>query len=195
MSLCGTRLQSGMPLMSSIDPYGHGDIPPSDFRVRTSWPIDRSPSGEGSHSYQRRIMRLCPWPQPTPQASSDPSSTGVTVRSVSVGLFFVAFINLWVTYSETVVHASRLNLSVFQLTLLATFVVLVAVINPLLSRIRASAALTEPELITVVAIAIVGAVVPASGVTGFLIGVISTPLYFASPENGWAEFYHPNLPS
>jgi hypothetical protein len=134
-------------------------------------------------------------PQPTPQASSDPSSTGVTVRSVSVGLFFVAFINLWVTYSETVVHASRLNLSVFQLTLLATFVVLVAVINPLLSRIRASAALTEPELITVVAIAIVGAVVPASGVTGFLIGVISTPLYFASPENGWAEFYHPNLPS
>lgn len=130
-------------------------------------------------------------PDLTPSAHSLPR--GLTLRSVAVGFGFVAFINLWVTYAETVVHASRLNLSVFQLTLLACFVILIAVVNPVAARIRSTLALTESELITVVAIAIVGAVVPASGVTGFLIGVISTPYYFASPENGWAEFYHPNM--
>ena len=55
---------------------------------------------------------------------------GLTLRSVGLGLGAVVFINLWVTYAETVVHASRLNLSFFQLTLMAVFVLLVGVVNP-----------------------------------------------------------------
>ncbi|MBT4139976.1 MAG: hypothetical protein HOE48_18810 [Candidatus Latescibacteria bacterium] len=54
---------------------------------------------------------------------------------------------------------------------------------------------TRPELMAIVAIGMVGSVVPASGITGFLVGVISTPFYFATPENSWADFYHPNLNS
>lgn len=43
------------------------------------------------------------------------------------------------------------------------------------------------------AIGLVGSVVPTSGVTGFLVGIIGSPIYFATPENGWAEYYHPHL--
>jgi hypothetical protein len=47
----------------------------------------------------------------------------------------------------------------------------------------------------IIAIGMVGAVVPASGVTGFLMGVISVPFYFATPENQWADYYHSHLNS
>ena len=108
---------------------------------------------------------------------------GITFRSVAVGLGAVVFINLWVTYAETVVHASRLNLSYFQLTLMAVFLVLVAAVNPFLKLWGVQFAFSASELLAIVAIGMVGSVVPASGVTGFLIGVISTPIYFATPEN------------
>lgn len=120
---------------------------------------------------------------------------GVTVKSVSTGLFVVVFINLWVTYAETIVHASRLNLSVFQLTLMAVLLFLISVINPILKGLSYKQAFSPQELMAIIAIGMVGCVVPASGITGFLIGVISTPFYFATPENGWADFYHPYLSS
>lgn len=118
---------------------------------------------------------------------------GASPRAILIGLGTVVFINLWVTYSETVVHASRLNLSFFQLTLFAVFILLVVLVNPLLRSVGPRLALEPAELLSIVAIGMVGCVVPASGVTGFLIGVISTPVYFATPENGWAEYYHPHF--
>lgn len=131
------------------------------------------------------------------QAKETPNQApqGVTPKSIATGLFVVVFINLWVTYAETVVHASRLSLSVFQLTLMAVFVVLIFAINPQLKQWFPRFTFTRPELMAIVAIGMVGCVVPASGITGFLVGVISTPFYFATPENSWADFYHPNLNS
>ena len=130
------------------------------------------------------------------ELQADPAgepARGITLRSVALGIGIVVFINLWVTYAETVVKTSRLNLSVFQITLLAIFIVLIGVVNPLIKSINRRYAYAPAELLSVVAIGIVGCVVPTSGITGFLIGVISTPFYFSTPENGWAEYYHPNL--
>ena len=124
-----------------------------------------------------------------------PAERGLTFRSVGLGLGIVVFINLWVTYAETVVHSSRLNLSYFQLTLMAVFLILVAVVNPFLKMCSPRIAFSPSELLAIVAIGMVGCVVPASGITGFLIGVIATPIYFSTPENRWAEFYHPHLNS
>ena len=123
------------------------------------------------------------------------SERGLTLRAVGVGIAAVVLINLWVTYAETVVRTSRLNLSFFQLTLLAIFIVLVCAINPVYRRFVGRAALSPSELLVIVAIGMVGSVVPTSGVTGFLVGVTASPMYFATPENRWAEFYHPNLSS
>ncbi|MSS72034.1 MAG: hypothetical protein EXS64_11155 [Candidatus Latescibacteria bacterium] len=128
---------------------------------------------------------------------------GLTLRASALGVIGVVFINLWVTYAENVVHASRLNLSYFQITLLAVLIALVGGINPMLGwagrrtggRYPWIAPLSQGELLVVVAVGIVGGVVPTSGVTGFLLGVIASPFYFASPENGWTDYYHPHLSS
>jgi len=128
---------------------------------------------------------------------------GLTLRASALGVIVVVFINLWVTYAENVVHASRLNLSYFQITLLAVLIALVGGINPLLGwagrrsggRYPWMGPLSHGELLVVAAVGIVGATVPTSGVTGFLLGVIASPFYFASPENGWADYYHPHLSS
>ena len=140
--------------------------------------------------------------RPDREAKADGAATGVgpperglSFRSVGIGIAAVVFINLWVTYAETVVRTSRLNLSFFQLTLLSIFIVLVCAVNPLLKRILGRPALTSSELLVIVAIGMVGSVVPTSGITGFLVGVIASPIYFATPENQWAEFYHPHLTS
>ncbi len=143
-------------------------------------------------SEQQRAQFSTPSNEVDPQLDTE---RGITLRSVTVGLLVVIVTNLWATYAETVVHASRLNLSYFQLTLMALFLVLLAIANPLLKLWNIRFAFSPSELLAIVAIGMVGSVVPASGVTGFLIGVISTPIYFATTENGWAEFYHPHLDS
>ena len=121
------------------------------------------------------------------------SRSGLSLRAAGVGLGTVIFINLWVTYAETVLHTSRLSLSFFQLPLLFVFLLLLGIVNPLLRRTKWIRPLAAPELLAIVAIGVVGCVVPASGVAGFLIGVISVPIYFATPENAWEEYYHPHL--
>ena len=80
-----------------------------------------------------------------------PAERGLTFRSVGLGLGIVVFINLWVTYAETVVHSSRLNLSYFQLTLMAVFLILVAVVNPFLKMCSPRIAFSPSELLATVA--------------------------------------------
>ena len=116
--------------------------------------------------------------QEVPQVAHE---RGLTVRAVILGIGIVIFINLWVTYAETVVHASRLSLSFFQLPLLFIFLILLCMVNPLLKRIGFASPFSPSELLTIIAIGMVGAVVPTSGVAGFLICVISVPFYFATP--------------
>lgn len=115
------------------------------------------------------------------------------MRAAILSIAIVIFINLWVTYAETVVHSSRLSLSFFQLPLLFIFIVLLGLINPVLKRFPLIRPFSPSELLVIVAVGMVGAVVPASGVAGFMMGIISVPFYFATPENQWTEYYHQNL--
>jgi hypothetical protein len=49
-----------------------------------------------------------------PKKQVSKSREGITLRSVCIGVLAVVAINLWVTYAETVVRSSRLNLSFFS---------------------------------------------------------------------------------
>ena len=131
----------------------------------------------------------------SPEHVSQVSERGVTLRAVTLGLSIVVMINLWVTYSVTIAGSSRLNLNYFQLTLLFCFILLVAVVNPIFKLIRRGFAFSPSELLAIVAIGIVGSVTPASGITGFFLGIIGSPFYYAAPENQWVEFYYPHLSS
>ena len=122
------------------------------------------------------------------------SPKGLTLRSVLLGFGVVALINLWIAYSEYVAHSSRLNLSHFPMALFILFLTIVTILNPLLKTMKQRFALSPSELLVIVAMGFVGGAIPATGLTGNFLGVLSSPYYFATPENKWAELYHPNIP-
>lgn len=116
-----------------------------------------------------------------------PPGRGVTVRAVLLGAGTALLVNVWITYAEYVVHASRMNLSHFPVALLAAYLVIATLVR----RWRFSAG----EVATVLAMGLVATAVPTSGLMGFWLGVMAAPFYFAAPENRWAELYHPHIPT
>ena len=111
-----------------------------------------------------------------------------------MGLGFSALVNYWITYSEYISHSSRMNLSQFPLALFAAFVALV-VVNGVLRLVWPGAGLVQGELLLVLSMGTVAAVIPTCGIAGFLMGVVASPHYFASPENRWGEMILPYLPT
>ncbi len=123
-----------------------------------------------------------------------PETGAVTLRAVTLGLTMVLGVNFWITTSEYVIHASRMQLAHLPLALFAAFL-LIALTNGVVRRLTPDHALKEAELLTVLAMGFVGAAIPTSGITGFLMGVLASVYYFATPENQWAAYLHPYLPS
>ena len=54
--------------------------------------------------------------------------------------------------------------------------------------------LSPSEWITVFSMGMISAIGPNYGVSGYLVGMMASPYYFATPENRWAEYLHPQLP-
>ena len=55
--------------------------------------------------------------------------------------------------------------------------------------------LSKGEWHAILAMGIVGAALPCFGLTGYLIGYITAPYYFATEENAWAKHLYPHLPN
>jgi hypothetical protein len=87
-----------------------------------------------------------------------------------------------------------MNISHFPMALLCTYVLIVFG-NQSIRRFLPAAALKRNELLVVLAMGLVGAAVPAYGLTSFFLGMISVPYYRATPENQWADLVHPHLPT
>ena len=110
------------------------------------------------------------------------------------GISVVILLNAWMAYCEYVVRASRLNGSHFPVALVAAIGALVLVVWPLLTSIGGKDwGLSTPERHIVLMMGLIGAAIPANGLTGFMMGIIATPYYYATPENNWASF-HPYIP-
>ncbi|MDA0709448.1 MAG: hypothetical protein O3B73_04475 [bacterium] len=118
--------------------------------------------------------------------------SGITLRAVATGLVIVLVIAVWATYVELSARSSRLTMGHFPLALFALLLVVLGA-NHLLPRLRVSA-LSPAELLVIVSMGLVGAVIPVDGIAGYLLGIISSFYYFATPENQWGDYFHPYLP-
>ena len=123
-------------------------------------------------------------------ASPYPKATG---RGVLVGCCFVAWINFWISYAEYIVHASRMNISHYPVALFISYFIFAASI-PLLRQLSSWLILNSADMAIILAMGMVGAMVPTSGLMGFFLGIIATPFYFATAVNRWGEFFHPHIP-
>ena len=127
-----------------------------------------------------------------PPASS--STQAVTVRGLAVGLGMALLVIVWNTYVEYIAHTARMNITHFPIALFVPYTVL-ALGNAGLRRRRIPWALTSAEMLTVVAMGLIAAAVPAYGLTSYFLGMISVPFYLATPENQWADYFHQYLPT
>ncbi len=128
------------------------------------------------------------------EVSAPHSRLGVTRRSILLGLLLVCAEVAVITFSEPVVRSSQMNISHFPVGFFMWFVAVVLFLNPLLKRVGVRYGLSSSELFAIVAVGLMGAHVPNSGLVGFFLGMLAAPYYFASPENRWAELLHPNIP-
>jgi len=120
---------------------------------------------------------------------------GLTLRSILVGFLFVLFIDWLILFAIFRVGSIYLVYGHMDVALLLPFVVLVAIVNPLLAWLSPRLQLRKPELAIIFAMGLVAMVVPEFRLTGFFLGVIASPRYFATTENGYAEFLQPYVPT
>ena len=112
-------------------------------------------------------------------------------RPVALGLGIVLIINVADTFITNVVGSSLLTLEHFPIILMMLYLPVIFLLNPFVRLLRGRA-LTTPELVASMVIGFLGAAIPA--VIRDVMRYITSPFYFASGENQWAEYVLPYLP-
>ncbi|MCH2663937.1 hypothetical protein MK139_06305 [bacterium] len=131
---------------------------------------------------------------PTQSAYPTPVESRLTLRSLICGLILAIVVIVWNTYVEYIAHTARMNITHFPIALFVPYTVL-TLVNALFRKLGAVWAFTSAELLTMLAMGLVGAAVPAYGLTSYFLGMIAIPYYLATPENQWAGFFHQYLPT
>ena len=117
-----------------------------------------------------------------------------TLRSVPLGLFMVAFVNILDPYSKYILHSSLFACDYMPLGVVLPFLLIVGGLNLLWRWVWPATALSRGELLIIFIMGLVGSTVPTFGLTGYLISCIASPYYFASPENQWEQHFHALIP-
>ncbi len=118
----------------------------------------------------------------------------ITSRSLATGLILAIVLNVWVTYGTYILHSSRMSVAHLPISALALFLLVVFVYNPFVRGIAQQAAFTGRELALIFCILLISSLIPGKAFVSYFLTIISTPFYFAQPENQWAELFHPYLP-
>ena len=127
--------------------------------------------------------------------AGSPRYERLTVRALLLGLLMVVALNFAAPYSAFVMHSSHLATNYFPLGVAFPFFFLVAIVNVGVKLVRPSWAFKPHELAIAFIMGIVTSAIPTYGVTGYLLSIIASPFYRASPENAWAEHFHEFIPS
>ncbi len=127
------------------------------------------------------------------QAGAPTRTSGLTWRSLVLGLLMVLIVCLGAPYAIWVLGSSEISWSFFPISVGFSFVCLI-LFNVLLKTLAPRRALRPAELITVVVMGLVTTGIPIFMV-GFVLSIPTTPHYFASAENQWDQYIIPYLPA
>jgi hypothetical protein len=120
--------------------------------------------------------------------------SGVTLRSVILGLLVIITITTISPYAQFVMKSTVLTADHFSLSTVILFSTILMIFNVFLSRFRASFALTPQELIVIFLMGMVAAGLTTNGFVAPFVAVVTAPYLHATPENRWAEYFLPYLP-
>ena len=115
----------------------------------------------------------------------------MTRRAIFIGLVMAAVISVWPAYSSMIVRSSRADYAHLSVAFLVPFVFLL--LFDLLAK-RCGTGLSSSELLTICCIGTVAANSQGEWLSGYFLGIIASPTYFATPENRWEELLLAYLP-
>ena len=120
-------------------------------------------------------------------------NSGVTIRSVIVGIILIPANAYWVTKAEVVwatIHATVL--SMFFNVIFTLFIL--SILNLILKKFLPSLAFTPSELLTIYVILCIATSLFGHDMLQILVPVMTYAFWFATPENGWKELFWGYLP-
>lgn len=128
------------------------------------------------------------------QTASIPHTRGITLRAIAIGLVVAILISAWTTFSRTVASTSSVNITHLPVSFFALFMLVVTANLVLRTRLHWEG-LSASELLTVLAMGLISAMIPARGLTGIWLAMMAAPFYLSNPENGWIDYVQPHLPA
>ena len=128
-------------------------------------------------------------------AENGKRSSGVTLRSVLLGLLIVVTVATVSPYSQAVMRASIMTADHFSMAVAVLFFAMFILFNVILRTFRVAMALTPQELVVIFIMGMVGAGFATNGFTAPFLSVITSPYLNATPENRWAEFFYDHIPA
>ena len=121
------------------------------------------------------------------------SPGGITSRSLFLGLLCVVSISVATPYNNLFLGGTSLAGNHFPIAGVFLFTIIILFVNAAIRKISPTQAFSPAELIVVWGMIIVSAGIPYSGLMRYLIPLLVAPIFFASLENEWRQFYHPYL--
>ena len=122
-------------------------------------------------------------------------SPAIRLPAMLTGLALCALIAVGLPYGEFVIKGTRLGLSSSTPAAFFLLFSLLALVQPLLRLVQRQWAFNRAELLLITAMMMLATAIPSRGFTGATIPAISSVLYYATPENSWAELLVPHIPT
>ena len=116
----------------------------------------------------------------------------LTTRSVLLGMLGAIFLSIITPASESLLRGTGLARSQLPVGCVSTFVFTILVVNLILKLFKVG--LREEELVVIYAMMLVASGISAFGLAGFLVPVLASARYYATPENEWAILFHQYIP-
>ncbi len=121
--------------------------------------------------------------------------SGLTWRSLLIGVLLTAFISHWSQYAELVIHGTQISLTYPPIGAFIIFVCMYLITNIFLKAIYRPAALTREELVIIFSMLVVAASIASIDLAQKLIPMISGPFYYATEANRYEELFLAHIPS
>ena len=118
----------------------------------------------------------------------------MTKRSFFIGLILVIFQTAIGPYNNYFVQNTKIGGNHFPLGAILTLSVLILVVNVIIRKVKPSAELKPGELITIWIMMAATSGIIGMGFIECMPATLVTPVYFATPENEWADVLYRHIP-
>ncbi len=119
---------------------------------------------------------------------------GVTLRAIVFGICVAVGVSLLANTVVYVLHGSYMTISMMPMVNLMLFLLSILACAPLARLFGRRFVFSQTEWITIFCMGFSSAICPTYRTSGYLLSILASPYYFATPENRWAEYIHPYLP-